>query len=40
LSGTKLQAADLLDALGMTNEQVNQASIDEKTRLPDYLARG
>ena len=37
LSGTLLNAADFLDALGLTNAQTREAVTDEKTRLPDYL---
>ena len=37
LNRAKLQGADLLDALGLTQEQINTADLDEKTRLPGYL---
>jgi uncharacterized protein YjbI with pentapeptide repeats len=34
LNGADLWAADLRDAKGLTQEQVNSAQCDEKTRLP------
>lgn len=39
LRGACLQGADLDGVLGLTWEQVEQAHIDDDTRLPDYLQR-
>jgi len=43
LQGAKLQGADLTDAnltkaIGLTQEQLDEACGDDKTKLPDYLA--
>jgi uncharacterized protein YjbI with pentapeptide repeats len=35
--GANLCGADLTNTVGLTKKQVESATIDEKTRLPDYL---
>ncbi len=37
LQGAQLQGADLTGAIGLTIAQIEAATTDEKTRLPDYL---
>lgn len=37
LGHTSLEAANLADASGLTQDQIESANIDEFTRLPDYL---
>ena len=37
LDGANLCGADLTNTIGLTKKQVESATIDEKTRLPDYL---
>ena len=37
LTGSHLEGADLWEVTGLTREQLADAIIDEKTRLPDYL---
>ncbi len=39
LKGTVLKGADLTDVLNLTEEQIEQAIVDEHTILPDYLMR-
>jgi uncharacterized protein YjbI with pentapeptide repeats len=40
LRGTILTGADLEDARNLTLEQLAEAIIDDRTKLPDYLDRG
>ena len=37
LRDTNLQGPDLLDATGLTREQIEEAKTDDRTRLPAYL---
>jgi uncharacterized protein YjbI with pentapeptide repeats len=37
LNGANLCGADLTNTIGLAKKQVESATIDERTRLPDYL---
>jgi uncharacterized protein YjbI with pentapeptide repeats len=39
MAGMDLRGADLTGARNLTVEQLRQAVVDEKTRLPDYIDR-
>jgi len=40
MRGTQVQAADFLDALGLTKKQTEEADADDQTRFPSHLVDG